>query len=79
MVAETLPNTPSKTLIGSMKGTAGIEYQTWSEPLELAAIVDLMQPNLRTGGRKPTLPVESQLSVLPDTSFSRNSNRITRW
>ena len=33
-------------MIGSMKGTAGIEYQTGSEPLALAAIVDLMQPNL---------------------------------
>jgi hypothetical protein len=33
-------------MIGSMKGTAGIEYEAGSEPLALAAIVDLMQPNL---------------------------------
>src|ERR1017187_6222245 len=33
-------------MIASMKGTAGIEYETGSEPLALAAIVDLMQPNL---------------------------------
>jgi outer membrane lipoprotein-sorting protein len=33
-------------MIGSMKGTAGTEYGTGSEPLELAVIVDLVQPNL---------------------------------
>jgi hypothetical protein len=33
-------------MIASLRGTAGIEYGTAGKPLELAAIVDLMQPNL---------------------------------
>ena len=33
-------------MISSMRGTAGIEYNAGREKLELAAIVDLVQPNL---------------------------------
>ena len=33
-------------MIASMKGTAGDEYEIGSAPLELAAIIDLVQPNL---------------------------------